>query len=111
MGTGKTTLIKAICTQLGVMQNTASPTFAIVSEYGTETGTDSIFHIDGYRLETEEDAFNVGLEEYFNSGSYCFVEWPDTMFSMLPEDTVLVHIQQLEDGRRWMQTSSLEESR
>lgn len=83
MGTGKTTLIKTICALLGVKDETSSPTFSIINEYhGSEES--SIFHFDFYRLEKEIEAYDMGVEEYFDSGSYCFVEWPERVATLFP---------------------------
>lgn len=83
MGTGKTTLIKIICEQLGVSEGTSSPTFSIINVYEAGDGA-SIFHFDFYRLEKETEAYDMGVEEYFESGSYCFVEWPGRVPSLYP---------------------------
>lgn len=90
MGMGKTTLIKEICKQLGVDENVSSPTFSIVNEYEAEGK--KIYHFDFYRLKDEHEAFDLGYEEYFYSGNYCFVEWPDKIENLLPEDAVSVYI-------------------
>ena len=90
MGMGKTTLIKGICKQLGVDENVSSPTFSIVNEYEAEGK--KIYHFDFYRLKDEHEAFDLGYEEYFYSGNYCFVEWPDKIENLLPEDAVSVYI-------------------
>jgi tRNA threonylcarbamoyladenosine biosynthesis protein TsaE len=91
MGAGKTTFVKAICRRLGVEEIMSSPTFSIVNEYATNTG-ETVFHFDFYRLEDESEAYNAGLHEYFDSGSYCFAEWPERVPSILPLETVHVHI-------------------
>ncbi len=91
MGAGKTTFIKAICTELGVKDGMSSPTFSLVNEYVTETG-EPIFHFDFYRIDSEDDAYNAGLHEYFDTGSYCFVEWPEKVPSLLPTGTIYVNI-------------------
>ncbi|MEN0050273.1 MAG: tRNA (adenosine(37)-N6)-threonylcarbamoyltransferase complex ATPase subunit type 1 TsaE, partial [Bacteroidota bacterium] len=75
MGAGKTTLIQQICQQLGVQEAVTSPTFSIVNEY-TNAQEDLIFHIDLYRLKSEEEAINIGIEEYLDQADYCFIEWP-----------------------------------
>lgn len=90
MGMGKTTLIKGICKQLGVDENVSSPTFSIVNEYEAEGK--KIYHFDFYRLKEEQEAFDLGYEEYFYSGNYCFVEWPEKIENLLPEDAVSVYI-------------------
>lgn len=83
MGSGKTTLIKAICMLLGIKDETSSPTFSIINEYRSAAGA-SIFHFDFYRLEKESEAYDMGVEEYFESGSYCFVEWPEKVETLHP---------------------------
>ena len=91
MGAGKTTFIKAICEQLGVKDTISSPTFSIVNEYLTTKG-EKIFHFDFYRIKTEQEAFDMGYEDYFYSKAYCFVEWPEKIASLLPPGTVNVNI-------------------
>ena len=84
MGTGKTTFIKCICSRLGVVSGTASPTFSIVNEYAGHD-KEKIYHFDFYRLKKEEEAYDIGVEEYFESGQYCFVEWPEYVPSLIPQ--------------------------
>ena len=91
MGSGKTTIIKAICEALGAKDIVTSPTFTIVNEYKTFLG-ESIYHIDFYRIKKTEEVFDFGLEEYFESGSYCFMEWPELVEEILPRETVRVKI-------------------
>lgn len=91
MGAGKTTLIKAICAELGVADAVSSPTFSIVNEYHT-ADSKRLFHFDFYRIKTETEAYDMGYEEYFYSGAYCFVEWPEMIPSLLPENTVHITI-------------------
>jgi tRNA threonylcarbamoyladenosine biosynthesis protein TsaE len=91
MGAGKTTIIKSICEVLGVKDTVTSPTFTIVNEYRTSKG-ESVYHIDFYRIKKTEEVFDFGFEEYFESGSYCFMEWPELIESILPEDIVRVRI-------------------
>ncbi|HXC03827.1 MAG TPA: tRNA (adenosine(37)-N6)-threonylcarbamoyltransferase complex ATPase subunit type 1 TsaE [Bacteroidia bacterium] len=83
MGAGKTTLIKALCMELGVGDNTSSPTYSLVNEYRTNTG-ERIYHFDFYRIKNEDEARDMGLEEYLDSGSWCFIEWPEKVASLLP---------------------------
>ncbi|HEU5290113.1 MAG TPA: tRNA (adenosine(37)-N6)-threonylcarbamoyltransferase complex ATPase subunit type 1 TsaE [Cyclobacteriaceae bacterium] len=83
MGSGKTTFVKAICKFLGVEETMSSPTFSIVNEYQTKGG-DTIFHFDFYRIKNEAEAYDIGVEEYFDSGHYCFVEWPEKIPTLLP---------------------------
>ena len=89
MGAGKTTFIKVLCRELGVDDIVQSPTFAIINEYKTRSG-DSIFHFDFYRIRKPEEALDIGYEDYFYSGSYCFIEWPELIESLLPADAVRV---------------------
>ncbi|MFW6352326.1 MAG: tRNA (adenosine(37)-N6)-threonylcarbamoyltransferase complex ATPase subunit type 1 TsaE [Bacteroidota bacterium] len=85
MGAGKTTLIKGLCNYLGVLDTVTSPTFSIVNEYQTlEKGI--VYHFDFYRINKMEEAMDMGYEEYFFSGNYCFVEWPGKIENLLPED-------------------------
>ncbi len=103
MGAGKTTLIKAICQQLGVVSPLSSPTFSLINEYETEAG-EIIYHFDFYRLESEEEALDYGLEEYFDSGNICFLEWPERIPSLLPETFFEVKIT-LEGNKRLIEAS------
>lgn len=80
MGAGKTTMIKAICKKLGVESPMNSPTFAIVNEYDNVA-----YHFDFYRLKNEEEAYDIGVEEYLDSGRFCFIEWPEKIPSLLPK--------------------------
>jgi tRNA threonylcarbamoyladenosine biosynthesis protein TsaE len=91
MGTGKTTFIKQLCLSLGVTDAMSSPTFSIVNEYRSQSGS-SIYHFDFYRLKSAEEAFDAGLHEYLHSGSYCFVEWPELAPEILPPDSISVTI-------------------
>lgn len=99
MGAGKTTFIKAICENLGVSDSINSPTFAIVNEYRSDSA-ELIYHFDFYRINKIEEAFDFGYEDYFYSGSLCFIEWPEKIESLLPHDTVNVHVKVQEDGSR-----------
>lgn len=96
MGSGKTTLIKAICSQLGVTDVMSSPTFSIVNEYLT-SNNQRIFHFDFYRIKNEAEAFDIGTEEYFYSGNYCFVEWPEKIPSLIPAARAEVFLSLEED--------------
>lgn len=91
MGSGKTTFIKAIGHVLGVKDGMSSPTFSIVNEYQTEGG-DPVYHFDFYRLKNELEAYDIGTEEYLDSGSYCLIEWPDRIPSLLPDKYMEVSI-------------------
>ncbi|WP_029902985.1 tRNA (adenosine(37)-N6)-threonylcarbamoyltransferase complex ATPase subunit type 1 TsaE [Prevotella sp. 10(H)] len=99
MGAGKTTFIKAICENLGVSDTINSPTFAIVNEYRSDSG-ELIYHFDFYRINKVEEAFDFGYEDYFYSGSLCFIEWPEKVESLLPNDTVNIKISALHDNSR-----------
>lgn len=99
MGAGKTTLISEVCRQLGAEDEASSPTFSIVNEYDTEKGG-KIYHFDCYRLESAAEAMDIGAEDYFDSGCTCFVEWPENIAEILPEDTVEVKIEVLPDDSR-----------
>ena len=99
MGAGKTTLIKEICTQLGVNENITSPTFALINEYITPQG-DPIYHFDCYRLKNIQEAYDIGAEEYFYSGNLCFIEWPEKIDDLLPLNIVEVAIKVLADQKR-----------
>ena len=91
MGMGKTTLIKQICSNVGVKNHLSSPTFSIVNEYSSDIGT--IYHFDFYRLETTEQAFEIGAEDYFFSNSYCFIEWPEKAINLIPSDALHIEIE------------------
>lgn len=101
MGAGKTTLINEICRQLGVeTDDTASPTFAIVNEYRSDTTAELIYHFDLYRLESLEEALDVGVEDYLDCGALCLIEWPDKIDPILPDDTIDLTITVAPDGTR-----------
>jgi len=99
MGAGKTTFVKAVCEELGVKDVVNSPTFAIINEYEVE-GKEPIFHFDFYRINKPEEAFDFGYEDYFYSGSICFIEWPEKIEAPLPENCVKVTIEEQADGSR-----------
>ena len=99
MGVGKTTFVKAVCEILGVEDTITSPTFAIVNEYRTNTG-DQIFHFDFYRIRKVEEVYDMGYEDYVFSGAVCFLEWPELIEELLPEDAVRVTLSEEEDGTR-----------
>lgn len=90
MGAGKTTLIKQLCHQLGVVGPVSSPTFAIINEY--QAPSSAIYHFDFYRLKTQTEALDMGYEEYFYSGAYCFIEWPEKIPDLLPEHYLKISI-------------------
>ena len=99
MGAGKTTFIKAICEELESIDIISSPTFTLVNEYLTKDG-ESLYHIDFYRIRKLDEVFDFGIEEYFSSGSYCFMEWPELIEEILPPETVKVRISAGGDGSR-----------
>lgn len=102
MGVGKTTLIKEICKQLGVLDNISSPTFSLVNEYQTKNN-ESIFHFDFYRIEEEEEALDMGIDDYFYNNDWCLIEWPENVENLLPLEAVEIHLSVLEDGQRNIQ--------
>lgn len=100
MGAGKTTFTTALCHRLGVSEDAvSSPTFSIVNEYRT-SGGDSIYHFDFYRITRVEEAFDIGLYDYLDSGSLCLIEWPENIEQILPEETLKVTITVLPDESR-----------
>lgn len=98
MGVGKTTLIKELSLQLGVTDVVSSPTFSIVNEYLTKEDG-SIYHFDFYRLEKEQEAFDMGYEEYFFNNDYCFIEWPEKIPNLIEDDMVVINMK-LEGKKR-----------
>ena len=106
MGAGKTTFIKAVCEELGVEDVINSPTFAIVNEYMTGQG-DTIYHFDCYRINKIVEALDMGCQDYFDSGNVCFIEWPENIDSLLPDDTVAVRITVNDDNSRTITIDNL----
>jgi tRNA threonylcarbamoyladenosine biosynthesis protein TsaE len=100
MGAGKTTFVKAICEELGVEDVITSPTFAIINEY---EGDETIYHFDFYRIKKLEEVYDMGYEDYFYSGAFCFIEWPELIEEILPDDAVRVSITEQDDGSRLVQ--------
>jgi tRNA threonylcarbamoyladenosine biosynthesis protein TsaE len=104
MGAGKTTFVKAICEELGVDDVITSPTFAIINEYTPSSlllpPSSKIFHFDFYRIKKLEEVYDMGYEDYFYSGALCFIEWPELIEEILPDDAVRVSITEQEDGSR-----------
>jgi tRNA threonylcarbamoyladenosine biosynthesis protein TsaE len=99
MGAGKTTLVKAMAMHLGVSTGMSSPTFSIVNEYETAEGR-KVYHFDFYRLKNEAEAYDIGVDEYFDSGNYCFIEWPEKIPTVLPRDRVDVYIKTVSNTER-----------
>ena len=100
MGAGKTTFVKAVCEELGVEDPINSPTFAIVNEYRSEASGELIYHFDFYRIKRLEEVYDMGYEDYFYSGALCFIEWPELIEELLPEDAVRITIEEQPDGSR-----------
>ncbi len=107
MGVGKTTLIKEICAELGVNDNVCSPTFAIVNEY-TDGAGEPVYHFDFYRMKSVAEAYDIGYEEYFYSGCYCFTEWTEKVEELLPERYVRVEIEE-SNGTRILKANITEQ--
>ena len=99
MGAGKTTLIKAICEQLEVTDATSSPSYGLINEYRSDEGS-TVYHFDLFRIRTLEEVYDLGYEEYLYSGNYCFIEWPEKVETLLPEDTVRAYIRVDENDSR-----------
>ncbi|MBN1199993.1 MAG: tRNA (adenosine(37)-N6)-threonylcarbamoyltransferase complex ATPase subunit type 1 TsaE [Bacteroidales bacterium] len=91
LGAGKTTFIKAVCSELGATEDALSPTFALINEYRT-TGGESLYHFDFFRISKLEEVYDIGYEEYFFGGNYCLIEWPELIETLLPEESVKVTI-------------------
>ncbi len=104
MGAGKTTLIKELCSVLDVQDTTSSPTFSIVNEYVSAQGT--VYHFDFYRLKNETEALDMGYEDYFYSGAWCFVEWPEKIGGLWPEKYVRVEIEAADTDERIISVGS-----
>ena len=99
MGAGKTTFIKALCNKLGVTDMVSSPTFNIINEYFCENGS-IIYHCDFYRIKNTEEALDIGIEEYFHTRNFCFIEWPEKIESLLPEEALKIKIEVTKHGIR-----------
>lgn len=103
MGSGKTTLISAIVKEMGGVDATSSPTFSIVNEY--EVKDDIVNHFDLYRLKNEYEALDMGIEDYFYSGSWNFIEWPEKIKNLLPENVTILELSLADDGGRILKIS------
>ncbi len=99
LGAGKTTLIKHLCDHLGVQNQVQSPTYSLVNEYRAADGL-PVFHFDLYRLKNTREAYEIGIDEYLDSGSYCFVEWPEVAHSIWPEDSFRLLLKRDGSGKR-----------
>lgn len=99
MGAGKTTLIRQVCARLGVVDVVHSPTFGIVNEYMLNSGG-TVFHFDFYRIRHLAEAIDIGIDDYFYSGAYCLIEWPEKIASLLPEQRVTVHLEMDDEQHR-----------
>lgn len=106
MGAGKTSFIQAICRMLDTPDNVTSPTFAIINEYTTLSGQ-VVFHFDFYRIKDVEEAFDLGYEDYFYSGNYCLIEWPEKIETLLPQSYVKVDIEVTENEKRLISARSI----
>ena len=100
MGAGKTTFIKAVCEEFGVEDVINSPTFSIINEYRSGITGELIYHFDFYRVNKISEAYDMGTEDYFYSGALCFIEWPEKIQELLPENTVFIDIEEQPDGSR-----------
>ncbi|MBS7786651.1 tRNA (adenosine(37)-N6)-threonylcarbamoyltransferase complex ATPase subunit type 1 TsaE [Flavobacterium sp. CYK-55] len=99
MGAGKTTFIKSLAKKLGVENTTSSPTFSLVNEY-QDSNRNPVYHFDVYRLKTEAEAYDMGIDEYLYSGHWCLIEWPEKIPTLIPNEHSVIKIRSLADGRR-----------
>ncbi|WP_367752911.1 tRNA (adenosine(37)-N6)-threonylcarbamoyltransferase complex ATPase subunit type 1 TsaE [Flavobacterium sp. WC2430] len=104
MGAGKTTFIKQLCKTLGVTEATSSPTFSLVNEYQT-IDNQIVYHFDFYRLKNETEALDMGADDYFYSGNWCFIEWAEQIPNLIPEEHSVIKIEVLPDGKRLLHLS------
>lgn len=105
MGVGKTTFIRSLCKTLGTTDYVTSPSFAIINEYKSDSGQ-PIYHFDFYRIKDLEEAFDLGYEDYFYSGNYCLIEWPEKIEPLLPENIVTVKLEADDNEHRKMTVSN-----
>ena len=106
MGVGKTTLIKELVKQLGVTDTTSSPTFSLVNEYQGSNST--VFHFDFYRIQTEEEVYDIGIEDYFYQNAWCLIEWPNKIPNLIPKDAIVIHLNENIDGSRSIEITTSE---
>lgn len=104
LGSGKTTFIKALCNELNIIDIASSPTFSIINEYKTSTG-DTVYHMDMYRINSLEEAFDIGIENYLIDENYCFIEWPEKIKELLPPGVVSLNISVLKNKSRMIKIS------
>jgi len=104
MGAGKTTFIKQLCKTIGVTEATSSPTFSLVNEYQT-TNNEIVYHFDFYRLKTETEALDMGVDDYLYSGNWCFIEWAEQIPNLIPEEHSVIRIREQADGKRILELS------
>jgi tRNA threonylcarbamoyladenosine biosynthesis protein TsaE len=106
LGAGKTTFVKSFCKYLGIEELVSSPTFSLVNEYhgiGANRQAIKVYHLDLYRLKNEQEALDIGIEDYLYNKDYCFIEWPDIIEAIAPEDVIRIEIELLEDsGRKFL---------
>jgi tRNA threonylcarbamoyladenosine biosynthesis protein TsaE len=102
MGAGKTTFIKALCKKLGVENPTSSPTFSLVNEYQTTAGQ-TIYHFDVYRLKNQNEALDMGIDEYLYSGNWCFIEWAEKIADLIPEKHSIITISAIDESKRYLE--------
>ena len=108
MGAGKTTVIRAVCAQLGVIDNVTSPTFSLVHEYAMASG-EAVYHFDFYRIRCEEEALDLDCTSYFESGSYCFIEWSTKIYNLIPPAHCKVYLTTQSDDRRILHIYSVKD--
>jgi tRNA threonylcarbamoyladenosine biosynthesis protein TsaE len=108
MGAGKTTVIRAVCAQLGVIDNVTSPTFSLVHEYAMASG-EAVYHFDFYRIRCEEEALDLDCTSYFESGSYCFIEWSTKIHNLIPPAHCKVYLTAQSDDRRILHIYSVKD--
>ncbi len=102
MGVGKTTLIKEICKELEIKDVASSPTFSLVNEYHTAS-SEIVYHFDFYRIEDENEAYDIGIEDYLYADAWCLIEWPQNIENLLPLEATEIHLSVLENGNRTIQ--------